>query len=196
MASKGEGARRQRHDVRRNMERVLEAAQALFAERGAEVKMCEVAARAGVGVGTVYRRFPSKEHLFAAVSAAACADTSLGLEQAAASAASPAAKLRAVIVAQYRHSLHQAALLERSAADALPHESHQGIYPTLHALVADVIGAGQATGAFRPGDPALLAAMVLELLGPRTALRLSQLVEGCEGAADLVADFVLAGLAA
>ena len=68
-------ARRERKDAQRNLERVLNAAQALFAERGAEVTMEEVARRAGVGVGTIYRRFPSKEQLFAAVSHAACDHT-------------------------------------------------------------------------------------------------------------------------
>src|SRR3954447_484440 len=58
---------RMRKDVRRNLERVLQAAHELFAERGTDVTMEEVARHAGVGIGTVYRRFPSKEHLFVAV---------------------------------------------------------------------------------------------------------------------------------
>jgi AcrR family transcriptional regulator len=56
-----------RADALRNRERVIAAARAVFAERGLEASVPEVAARAGVGKATVYRSFPSKEHLIAAV---------------------------------------------------------------------------------------------------------------------------------
>ena len=56
-----------RADARRNRERVLTAAQAVFAERGHEAQMDDVARRAGVGVGTVYRHFPTKETLIEAL---------------------------------------------------------------------------------------------------------------------------------
>jgi len=56
-----------RADARRNRERVLEAARAVFAEHGREAQMDDVARRAGVGVGTVYRHFPTKEALVAAL---------------------------------------------------------------------------------------------------------------------------------
>jgi AcrR family transcriptional regulator len=56
-----------RADAIRNRERVVAAAAEVFAERGIEASVPEVAARAGVGKATVYRSFPSKEHLIAAV---------------------------------------------------------------------------------------------------------------------------------
>src|SRR3954464_165518 len=52
-----------RKDAERNRQRILEAARALFAERGLGVTLNDVAHHAGVGVGTVYRRFPDKEML-------------------------------------------------------------------------------------------------------------------------------------
>jgi AcrR family transcriptional regulator len=52
-----------RADARRNRERILESARAVFAEYGAEAQMDDVARQAGVGVGTVYRHFPTKEAL-------------------------------------------------------------------------------------------------------------------------------------
>jgi len=55
--------RPQRADARRNRERVVDAARAVFAECGADAQMDDIAARAGVGIGTVYRHFPTKQDL-------------------------------------------------------------------------------------------------------------------------------------
>lgn len=55
-----------RADAQRNRERLLAAAEAVFLERGAEASMEDVAKRAGVGIGTLYRRFPTRDALFAA----------------------------------------------------------------------------------------------------------------------------------
>ncbi|MCI2420705.1 TetR/AcrR family transcriptional regulator [Saccharopolyspora sp. K220] len=60
-------AKRLRADAQRNRERVLEAAQELFAAKGIAVPLDDIARRAGVGPGTVYRHFPTKEALFEAV---------------------------------------------------------------------------------------------------------------------------------
>jgi AcrR family transcriptional regulator len=56
-----------RADAQRNLERILESARALFAERGAQAQMEDIAVRAGVGIGTLYRRFPTKESLMTAL---------------------------------------------------------------------------------------------------------------------------------
>lgn len=53
-----------RADARRNRARVLKAAQEAFAAEGLAVPLDEIARRAGVGAGTVYRHFPTKEALF------------------------------------------------------------------------------------------------------------------------------------
>lgn len=55
-----------RADAQRNRERILSAAEEVFVERGANVALDEVAKRAGVGIGTLYRRFPTREALLAA----------------------------------------------------------------------------------------------------------------------------------
>jgi AcrR family transcriptional regulator len=56
-----------RADAERNRGLVLEAARAVFAEHGLEAGVAEVAERAGVGVATIFRRFPTKDDLLAAV---------------------------------------------------------------------------------------------------------------------------------
>jgi AcrR family transcriptional regulator len=56
-----------RADARRNREKVLAAARAVFAEQGVDAQMDDVARRADVGVGTVYRHFPTKDALLQAL---------------------------------------------------------------------------------------------------------------------------------
>lgn len=56
-----------RSDARRNREKILAAASELFAERGADMCMDDLARRAGVGHATVFRRFPSKDDLVTAM---------------------------------------------------------------------------------------------------------------------------------
>jgi AcrR family transcriptional regulator len=55
-----------RADAQRNRERILAAAEDVFLERGAGAALEDVAKRAGVGIGTLYRRFPTREDLLAA----------------------------------------------------------------------------------------------------------------------------------
>ena len=59
--------RKPRVDALRNRERVLEAAKAVFSAGGPEASLEAVAKRAGVGIGTLYRNFPTREALFEAV---------------------------------------------------------------------------------------------------------------------------------
>jgi AcrR family transcriptional regulator len=56
-----------RADARRNRARILDAAEAVFADQGASASTEEVARRAGVAVGTVFRHFPTKEALLQAL---------------------------------------------------------------------------------------------------------------------------------
>ena len=59
--------RKPRADAIRNRERVLEAAKAVFSQGGPEASREAVARRAGVGIGTLYRHFPTREALYEAV---------------------------------------------------------------------------------------------------------------------------------
>ncbi|MUL42357.1 helix-turn-helix transcriptional regulator [Streptomonospora sp. PA3] len=62
-----DGGRPLRADARRNRARILRAAEEVFAEQGASAATEEVARRAGVAVGTVFRHFPTKDDLLAAI---------------------------------------------------------------------------------------------------------------------------------
>jgi AcrR family transcriptional regulator len=60
-------ARRERSDARANRRRLLDAARAAFAEHGDRISVNEVARAAGVGVGTLYRKYPTKADLLVAL---------------------------------------------------------------------------------------------------------------------------------
>ncbi len=66
-SSHKDAARKPRVDAVRNRERVLEAAKAVFSAGGPEASLEAVARSAGVGIGTLYRHFPTREALFEAV---------------------------------------------------------------------------------------------------------------------------------
>jgi AcrR family transcriptional regulator len=63
----GATVRPQRADAQRNRTRILEAAEVVFAAEGIEVPVDTIAEKAGVGVGTLYRHFPTKEKLCEAI---------------------------------------------------------------------------------------------------------------------------------
>src|SRR5215472_12328655 len=62
----GSAPRRLRADAARNRAAIVAAAREVFAEQGLEAPLEEIAMRAGVGIATLYRRFPGREQLIAA----------------------------------------------------------------------------------------------------------------------------------
>jgi AcrR family transcriptional regulator len=78
-----------RRDAEKNLVRVVSAARDVFAEHGYEASMDQIALRADVGIGTLYRRFPNKADLFAAVVDAATERTRMIAEEVLAEVAPP-----------------------------------------------------------------------------------------------------------
>ncbi len=77
-----DGDRPLRRDAERNRTRILAAAGELFADQGLEVGVDEIARRAGVGMGTLYRRFPNKDALVDAILQTVVEDSRSVAEQA------------------------------------------------------------------------------------------------------------------
>jgi len=75
-------ARPLRVDAERNRGRIVDAAQAAFAERGLDVPLEDVAGRAGVGIATLYRRFPTRDDLIGACFERRLADYAHAAEEA------------------------------------------------------------------------------------------------------------------
>ncbi|SCD56979.1 transcriptional regulator, TetR family [Streptomyces sp. SolWspMP-5a-2] len=63
----GRGARAMRADARRNYARLVTEARTVFAAHGADASLEDIARRAGVGIGTLYRHFPNRQTLLSAV---------------------------------------------------------------------------------------------------------------------------------
>lgn len=124
-----------RADARKNYDHLLEVGREVIAEQGVDASMREVARRAGVGIGTLYRHFPTREALleallrggFDAVTAAARA-----LETSAASGDALVTWLREMVALTYRH---RGVIASMTAAIADPGSA-------LHASCVELRGSG------------------------------------------------------
>jgi AcrR family transcriptional regulator len=132
-----------RADARRNREQVLRAAAAAFAASGFGVPLDEIAARAGVGPGTVYRHFPTKEALFEAVITARLEDL-LADARRRAEQDDPGAAFFGFL-ARFR----QEATHKRDMPDALTVPG--ALVEDLHAAFGVLLRRAQDAGAVRPG---------------------------------------------
>jgi AcrR family transcriptional regulator len=150
--------RPQRSDARRNRERVLSAAESLFAEQGLRAQVEEVARRAGVGVGTVCRNFPTKQALIEAV-LADMYDSLLAAAHDALADDDPGhafeSYVRSLAAFQARHRA-----LAESMASAVDLPATQPTRAALRAAITELVARAQTAGAVRadvgPADVTLL----------------------------------------
>jgi len=187
-----------RSDAVANREAILEAARQLFAEKGLATEMREVAERAGVGVGSLYRHFENREGLIRAVMETAAEDLVQGL-RVAVTERDPKVALREMIHAGAGLFERFGVLTEvmlREQTNELPDPKTEAPPPDLIDLTASVLQRGIEDGSFRSDldVPVAIAALVsmfesgmlLALASRRTYSR----------AADALADFFLAAIAA
>lgn len=142
------GPRPARADARRNTEALLRAALRVFLDSGVDAPAREVARAAGVGVGTLYRHFPQRADLVAAVfrqEIDACADAAPLL-----AAEHPPGEALALWIERYaaflwtKRGLAAALHSGEPAYDALPALFEARLRPALEALLAAAVGAGAA----------------------------------------------------
>jgi AcrR family transcriptional regulator len=149
--------RKRRSDSRRNEAALLEAAAAAFVSDGIDAPVRDIAARAGVGVGTIYRHFPTRADLVVAVyrhQVEACAEAGPALLQA---GGSPHAALAAWIelfvdFLVTKHGLAEAMRSDEAGFQAL----HRYFLERLVPVCAELLAAAAAAGEIEPGMDALL----------------------------------------
>jgi AcrR family transcriptional regulator len=139
---------RLRADATRNRDAILAAAKEIFAERGIEASLEEIAARARVGIATLYRRFPSRQHLVAAALAEKVAKY-VEAAEAALAIGDPWAGF-----CSYVRTICELQAGDRGLADllsmTLPADEHmEGLRRRAHDHVATLIERAQAAGRLR-----------------------------------------------
>lgn len=157
-----------RADARRNRDQIVVAAREIFAEAGPDVPMEEIARRAGVGVGTLYRRFPDREALIRAVARESFVKFADEARRAADEAPSAwAALVRLVGESQQLQVTVQLALMSSRAREILRDDPEtRRSRDTVLAVLREIVRAAQAEGSLRPdvgaGDVAVLFSLLLK----------------------------------
>jgi AcrR family transcriptional regulator len=162
-----------RADARRNRERILQSARAAFAESGADAQIDDVARHAGVGVGTVYRHFPTKQALLTELVRQTFRLFTGWAREAREAGGEPFALIEGLL----RRIAETAAgdvgvqyALTSSAAQAARSEA-QAEQDELIAVIAELIERARRAGTIRPGieatDIAMLICGVVSAMGPR-----------------------------
>lgn len=152
----GKMERRVRADAQRNTDALLEAALAVFAASGVDAPVREIAVKAGVGVGTVYRHFPQRSDLIAAVfqrEVDACADAApvLAAEHEPGEALARWMQRYAAFIAAKR-GLAAALHSGNPAFNTLPAYFDKRLRPALRALLDAAVAAGEVRGDVEPDD--------------------------------------------
>lgn len=157
-----------RCDAEANRRRILEAAAVAFAEGGFETGVEAIARRAGVGMGTLYRRFPTKEHLVRAILESRVAKLS-DLAAEAAAGEDAWAALELVLTAALRLQERDRGVVTLAAQslgpEAIP-DNLDGFYDCLGGLLTRAQAAGQARPDVSPGDLPVLLRMAASATAP------------------------------
>ena len=157
-----------RADAVANHARILEAAGLVMAERGLDMEMDEVAERAGVGVGTLFRHFANRDAMVHAILAQTFGDL-LSRLRAAAAIEDPTVALREI---PFTLAVIQTVfpVLRDPRCTKLMHDMKQELSQPMADevldLISGIVNRGIQTGAFRPGlDPAATAGAILGSIG-------------------------------
>jgi AcrR family transcriptional regulator len=135
-----------RADAARNRASLLAAAEAEFAERGPSASVADIARRAGVAKGTVFRHFPTKEDLIAAIVCEHIAVLAEAAQRLADSADPGAALLEFLTIAADQRQRHDLTFLQ-SASDGDPRVTE--IRDALHTNLETLVDRARTSGAIR-----------------------------------------------
>jgi AcrR family transcriptional regulator len=159
-----EAVRPLRRDAERNRRRILEAATDAFAERGLGITMDDIADHAGVGVGTVYRRFPNKELLIEALFEERLAEV-VAMAERAAEEDDPWEALIGFIERAQELQAANRGLKELMLSTAHGRERVACIRERLAPLAETLVARAQAAGQLRPDVQATDLPLIQMMLG-------------------------------
>jgi AcrR family transcriptional regulator len=155
-----------RSDAQANRERLLAAAAAEIRARGNHVPMAEIADRAGVGVGTLYRHFPTREHLLSALTTRAFT-LALRHARSAAELAGPAVDAVGAFFAATIEHRDQLVLPLHGGPSDLDDEARR-LQAEIRAVLGAILRRGRRDGSIRadvtPGDIIITAAQFAQPL--------------------------------
>jgi AcrR family transcriptional regulator len=154
-----------RSDAAANRQRLIDAAAAVFAERGTDAEMKEIAERAGVGIGTIYRNFATKEDLVEALILKLVADV-LPRLQAALAIEDPRACIEAVLGEAWTRAEQHGELMRRLLASEYRPKADDHPAALIHLLLEESLERGIQQGVFRSDVGADFVARYLMALFP------------------------------
>jgi len=152
-----------RADAERNRRRILDAATRVFADSGPAATLNDVARAAGVGIGTIYRKFPDKEALLDALledKVAAVVQVAVDAAELADPGVAFRAYLFGMIEVHARDRSLATILFAPTRHERVPADFTQRLAPTADALIAEAIAAGELRVGFTRQDTTVLAVMV------------------------------------
>jgi AcrR family transcriptional regulator len=179
-----------RADAQRNLERILEAARDVFAEEGLEASVADVAQRAGVGTATIFRRFPTKDDLVAAMLERRL-ESIVARARTAAEAEDPAAALEGFFSGLVEAFIQDRCFCESSGGDLFERPRMQELIGELMAAVDQLLRRAKAAGAIRRDVVTEDIGFLINAIA-NAGLRLEQ---AAPGAWRRYVEIVLAGLA-
>src|SRR6266567_6420458 len=161
-----------RADARRNREQILQSARAVFAESGADAQIDDVARHAGVGVGTVYRHFPTKQALLTELVRQTFRLFTGWAREALEAGGEPFALIEGLLRRIAETAAGDAGVQYALASTAGQAETEAPAeQDELIAVIAELIEGARRAGTIRPGieatDIAMLICGVVSAMGPR-----------------------------
>jgi AcrR family transcriptional regulator len=153
-----------RADAARNLTAILRAARAAFEERGVDVGVEEIARRAGVGKGTLYRRFPTKESLVWAVMEDAVSELEDLLDEDAATERDPWEAFRSFMESAVRFQADNRGFFE-AVVSVIGDESPEHIHERALVIMGKQLDRAQAAGVVRDDLTPADVVAVLKMIG-------------------------------
>lgn len=169
-----------RKDANKNMVKILDAAKVVFSKKGAETTIEDVAKKANVGVGTIYRRFSNKHQLATAV----VIDVLIKIYEEQIQIANGNQRADQKIRLIFEHftkinkeygKIHQM-LLEFIHNGELGGDLQESLLTKLKGIFRQVIVQGQQEGIFRDGDPEIYETLMFNMVNPHLVYQLTEIL--------------------